>query len=150
MNKCLKNLFWVGAKDERGPGQGAIRLPLYSVRAQALRDPQLAPDQCWHKTQLLQIFLTNMVSNNGVLDKNMYEFAIWSNIFRFSANVNWIYCRWQIEIQRWQTYVMWSCFWIGPLSDAMQEDVNVHCSLFMFMFIVHVAYYHNHSTSVNL
>ena len=26
----------------------------------ALGDPQLAPDQCWHKTQLLQIFQTNI------------------------------------------------------------------------------------------
>ena len=73
MNKCLKNLFWVGAKDERGPGQCAIRLPLYSVRAQALRDPQLAPDHYWHKTQLLQIFQTIMVSHNGDIDKKLYE-----------------------------------------------------------------------------
>ena len=41
----------------------------------ALRDPQLAPDHCWHKTQLLQIFQTNMVSNNGDIDKNLYECA---------------------------------------------------------------------------
>ena len=44
----------------------------------ALRDPQLAPDHCWHKTQLLQIFQTNMVSNTGDLDKNMYECVMWS------------------------------------------------------------------------
>ena len=54
----------------------------------ALGDPQLAPDQCWHKTQLLQIFQTNMVSNNGDIDKNMFECAIRSNIFRINANVN--------------------------------------------------------------
>ena len=53
----------------------------------ALRDPQLAPDHYWHKTQLLQIFQTNMVSNNGDLDTNMYECAIGSNIFRINANV---------------------------------------------------------------